>query len=84
MHHTRERMPDDWIGPFCPFYPRNTPQSNIIDSLLMKGENGGKIVPFGKIYGVTYYDLETTNTTYNLELIPVGQKDSNILIPKSK
>ena len=80
--HTRERMPDDWIGPFCPFYPKNTPQQKINNTLLMNGDDSAQIIPFGQIYGITYDELGTTNTTYKFEQIPVGQKDSAGSIPK--
>ena len=80
-----ERMPDDWIGLFHPFYPKNTPHNVIVDCILMNGGTSpGQIIPFGRVYGVTYNELGTTNTTYKLELISVGQKDSGGLIPKSK
>ena len=44
----------------------------------------GQIIPFGKIFGVTYETLDTTNVIYKLELVPVGQEDSEGLLPKSK
>jgi len=73
---TKERMPDDWIGPFTPFFPKEIPHSVIIDSLLMSGN--GEVIPFGKIYGITRDSpISATNTIYKIDMVPVGQEDSN-------
>jgi len=77
---TREKMPKDWIGAFYPFHPKNTTQEQIIDILIMRGSGyGGRVIPFGKIFGV-YYDTQTG--TFKLGLVPVGQEDSRGTMPK--
>ena len=74
---TRARMPDDWVGAFYPFSPKGTTQQNINRRLLMYGgsEGMGRIIPFGKIYGV-FYDVENDLPVFKLNLAPVGQTDS--------
>ena len=78
---SRERMPDDWIGPFRPFASTITKHEQLLGDLLMIGDGIGKIIPFGKIHGVMY-DGQGNNAVYKLDLVPVGQKNSEGALPK--